>query len=105
LWFLLEEGCLFWATLKSSKIVDHITFDEPCAFEIAKDRPPYCGVRGQAKARIDPSRGKETLKKLLVRYRGGTDNEIAINLLDKSDTEDAIILKPIQIFSWDISNR
>jgi hypothetical protein len=96
---------LYCATQKSAKIVDFLQNDPRCAFEIAEDRPPYCGIRGQARARIDQTLGVEILKKLLVRYLGDTNNGLASNLLAKSETEVAIVLEPIQIYVWDYSDR
>jgi hypothetical protein len=47
----------------------------------------------------------EILNKLLVRYLGGTNNDLASNLLAKSKTEVAIVLEPTRIFVWDYSDR
>jgi hypothetical protein len=99
------DGLLYCATQKSAKIVYFLQNDPLCAFEIAEDRPPYCGIRGQARARIDQTLGVEILNKLLVRYLGGTSNDLASNLLAKSKTEVAIVIEPTQIFVWDYSDR
>jgi hypothetical protein len=105
LWFLHQDNLLYCATQRSAKIVAYLQNDARCAFEIAEDRPPYCGIRGQARARIDGSLGKVILEKLLVRYLGDMDNELASNLLAKSASEVAIVLEPIRIFTWDFSDR
>lgn len=105
LWFKHQNGKLFCATQKSARIVSYLKSDPRCAFEIAADLPPYCGVRGQAIASIDDGIGAEILEQLLVRYLGGIDNALARNLLAKRDDEVAIILKPINIYTWDFSNR
>jgi hypothetical protein len=105
LWFLHQDGLLYCATQASAKIVDYLQNDERCAFEIAEDRPPYCGVRGQAKASIDRVMGKDILEKLLYRYLGNTDNNLAKKLLAKSETEVAIVLEPRRIYTWNFSNR
>jgi hypothetical protein len=105
LWFLHQDGLLYCATQRSAKIVDYLQNDPRCAFEIAADQPPYCGIRGQANARIDESLGVEILEKLLIRYLGDTKNDLANNLLTKSETEVAIVLNPIRIFTWDFSDR
>jgi hypothetical protein len=105
LWFLHMDGILYCATQKSAKIVYFLQNDPRCAFEIAEDRPPYCGIRGQARARIDQTLGVEILNKLLVRYLGGTNNDLASNLLAKSKTEVAIVIEPTRIFVWDYSDR
>lgn len=105
LWYLYQNGVLYCATQASAKIVQYLQIDERVAFEIAEDRPPYCGVRGQAKASIDREMGKDILEKLLYRYLGNTDNNLAKKLLAKSETEVAIVLEPRRIYTWNFSNR
>ena len=105
LWYLHQNDQLLCATQKSAKVISYLQFDPRCAFEIAADHPPYCGIRGQAIATIDNSIGPIVLKQLLERYLGSTQNSLANNLLAKSETEVAIVLKPIRVFTWDFSDR
>ena len=105
LWFLHRDGLLYCATQKSARVVGYLKNDPRCAFEIAADLPPYCGVRGQARARIDEALGAAVLKGLLVRYLGDTQNELAKQLLAKSQTEVAIVLKPQSVYTWDFTDR
>lgn len=105
LWFLHQDGLLYSATQKSAKLIDYLQQDDRCAFEIAEDRPPYCGIRGQARAKIDDSLGVEILESLLVRYLGGTDSDFTNKLIANSQTEVAIILDPLRVFTWDFSDR
>jgi len=105
LWFLHRDGLLYCATQKHAKIVGHLENDNRCAFEIAADTPPYCGIRGKAIARIDEGLGAEILERLLERYLGGTDNELAQNLLAKKETEVAIVLDPLRVYTWDFRER
>ena len=105
LWFLHQEGLLYCATQKHAKIIGHLENDNRCAFEIAADTPPYCGIRGKARASIDESLGAEILEKLLARYLGGTDNELAQNLLARRDSEVAIVLNPLGVYTWDFRDR
>jgi hypothetical protein len=105
LWFKHKNGKLFCATQKSARVVAYLKNDPRCAFEVAADLPPYCGVRGQAIAHIDESNGLKILEQLLVRYLGGLDSELARSLIVKSENEVAIILKPVKIYTWDFSNR
>ena len=105
LWFMHQNGNLFCATQKSARVVSYLQNDPRCAFEIAADLPPYCGVRGQAIASIDEKKGVEILEQLLVRYLGSVGNTLGRNLLAKSDDEVAIVLKPVNVYSWDFSNR
>jgi len=105
LWFIYDGGYLYCATQESARIVEYLLNNPRCGFEIAEDRPPYCGIRGRAKARIDKSLGPEILEKLLVRYLGDIHNSLAKKLLAKRETEVAIVLEPSQVFSWDFSGR
>lgn len=105
LWFLHQDGLLYCATQKSARVTKYLQQDDRCAFEIAEDRPPYCGIRGQAKAKIDDGLGIEILERLLIRYLGGTESNLAKKLLANSDTEVAIVLDPVRIFTWDFSDR
>jgi hypothetical protein len=105
LWFQYQNGRLFCATQKSARVVSYLLNNPRCAFEIAEDRPPYCGVRGQAIASIDEKIGASILEQLLVRYLGGIDNTLARKLLAKRENEVAIVLKPVNIFTWDFSRR
>lgn len=106
LWFKYQpDGTIVCATQKSARVVSYLQREPRCAFEIAADLPPYCGIRGQAIARIDDSIGGDVLEQLLQRYLGGTENDLAKNLMKKQPTEVAIILEPVKIFSWDFSKR
>ena len=67
LWFMHQNGRLFCATQKSARVVSYLQNDPRCAFEIAADLPPYCGVRGQAIATIDRKKGVEILEQLAAK--------------------------------------
>lgn len=105
LWYLFEEGCLYCATPKKAKVVGFLTENPRCAFEIASDHPPYCGVRGRALATIEQDRGLEILELLLTRYLGGTDNALARQLLGRSQAEVAIRLAPQSHYTWNFTDR
>jgi hypothetical protein len=105
LWYQFKNGNILCATQNSALIVAYLRANNKCAFEIATDKPPYCGVRGKAIARIDDEIGGEVLEQLLLRYLGGIESKLAKNLLAKRDSEVAIILEPVKIFNWDFSKR
>lgn len=105
LWFIHQDNLIYCATQRTARVVTYLKNDSRCAFEIAEDRPPYCGIRGQARARIDASLGGEILEMLILRYLGGTNNELATNLLAKIDSEVAIVIEPFRIYTWDFSER
>lgn len=105
LWYLYEDGHLYCATQESAKVVDYLEQDSRCGFEVAGDKPPYRGVRGQATAVILPDQGLEILSRLLIRYLGGTDNLLAEKLLSRSTPEVALRITPINHATWDFTKR
>lgn len=105
LWFLYEDGSFYCATPEQAKVVSYLHQEPRCAFEIAADLPPYCGVRGRAVATIEQETGIQVLERLLVRYVGGTDNPLARNLLNRDQPEVAIRLHPQSFHSWNFSQR
>lgn len=105
LWYLYEDDALYCATPASAKIIRYLENDARCAFEIASDLPPYCGIRGQAEAELLPQLGGEILERLLHRYLGGTDNALAQNLLKKRGAEIAIRLEPVKVSTWNFKER
>lgn len=56
-------------------------------------------------AEIDPKAGQETLERLIDRYLGGRDNSLARWLLARSQEEVAIVLTPVQVFTWNYQQR
>jgi nitroimidazol reductase NimA-like FMN-containing flavoprotein (pyridoxamine 5'-phosphate oxidase superfamily) len=105
LWYMFHEGNIWCATQETARVVRYLEHDPRCALEIAGDRMPYCGLRGQARAAIDPERGPDILERLLERYLGGTESPLAEKLLAKSETEVALILTPVNLFTWDFTPR
>ncbi len=105
LWFTHRDGKLYCATRKSARVVSYLQAEKRCAFEIAADTPPYCGLRGQATAEIDEELGIEILEELIQRYLGGRDNQLARNLLKYKEEEVAIVISPVNLFQWDFSSR
>ena len=105
LWFTHRQGKLYCATKDTARIVKYLRNNPKCAFEIAADTIPYCGVRGQAVASIDKSLGPEILNELIIKYLGGSDNKLAKMLLSDIDAEVAIVLKPVNDFTWNFKSR
>lgn len=105
LWYLYENGLLYCATSGRARVVTYLQREPRCGFEIASDQMPYCGVRGQANARLVSDRGDEILERLLHRYLGGIDNPLSRKLLARDEVEVAIELTPIWLSSWNFTKR
>lgn len=105
LWFLYREGYFYCATQRTAKVIKYLQQEPRCAFEISADQMPYCGIRGQGTAIIDPVLGVEILTALLQRYLGGTDNALAQKLLAHRGSEVAIVIKPVKLYQWNYTDR
>ena len=105
LWFLHENDAIWCATNRHAKLVSYLQAHPQCGFEIAGDTPPYRGVRGKGQATLDFERGDEILRRLLRRYGILLDSKLAKSLLEKSEQEVAICIKPSRISSWDFTER
>jgi nitroimidazol reductase NimA-like FMN-containing flavoprotein (pyridoxamine 5'-phosphate oxidase superfamily) len=73
LWYLYRDGVLWCASQSDSRVIQRLREDPRCAFEIAPNEQPYCGVRGQGRATTDAARGVEILRALLARYFGSEE--------------------------------
>ena len=105
LWYVYLDEKIYLATRKTAKVVEYLTNNPKCAFEIASDTPPYCGIRGKATARIIESKGDDTLKILINRYLGGDNNPLAQRLMNQPVPEVAIELTPLSVYQWNYSER
>ena len=47
LWYICKDGKIHCAAQKSAKIVSYFQKNPICGFEIAADKPPYKGIRGE----------------------------------------------------------
>lgn len=47
MWFEYRDNSLWCATHASSAVLGFLQADARCAFEVAPNEPPYCGVRGK----------------------------------------------------------
>lgn len=105
LWYTYHDGAIYCATQQHAKVVGYLQHQDRCAYEIAADTPPYCGIRGQATAVIQPDLGALILDKLLLRYLGSYDTPLARKLRQRTATEVAIRIDPINTFTWNFSSR
>jgi nitroimidazol reductase NimA-like FMN-containing flavoprotein (pyridoxamine 5'-phosphate oxidase superfamily) len=93
------------ATAASADVVRYLRADDAVAFEISTNDPPYRGVRGQGRARLEPDQNKALLKRLLERYLGGTDSPLAKRLLDPARDEVRITVDIEKAYTWDFTSR
>lgn len=100
-----DAGRLACATAASADVVRYLRADDAVAFEVSTNRPPYRGVRGQGVATVDPDGGKALLRRLLERYLGGTDSELARSLLAPDRDEVRIEVDVTKAYSWDFTDR
>ena len=105
LWYLFADGQLYCATQATAVVAQTLQKNGRCAFEIAADQPPYCGVRGQGIATIDPATGLDTLRRLLDRYDFGSTSPLGQKLLSRTTPEVTIIIEPQSWVTWNFTKR
>jgi len=105
LWFEQINGKIYCATQKSAKIVSYLQKNPICGFEIATDKPPYKGIRGDGNVKILNDKGMNILGILMDKYLGEKESTLSKYLKTNSDTEVAIEITPQKIDSYDYSKR
>jgi nitroimidazol reductase NimA-like FMN-containing flavoprotein (pyridoxamine 5'-phosphate oxidase superfamily) len=105
LWFEYDGGVLWCATHSRSHVASHLKHDGRVAFEVSPNEPPYRGVRGRGRATLEAERGDTVLRRLLRRYLGGEDSDLARWLLSRSHEELAVRIEPSSMQSWDYTRR
>jgi hypothetical protein len=101
LWYVYLEEKIFCATQRNAKIIEYLSGNPKCGFEVAGDLPPYRGVRGWGYAKLDKVRGVEILYMLIKKYLRDEKSSLA-NFLRRNDNEMAIEITPLSIFSLSI---
>jgi nitroimidazol reductase NimA-like FMN-containing flavoprotein (pyridoxamine 5'-phosphate oxidase superfamily) len=105
MWFEYSEGSIWCATHASSAILGFLQADPRCAFEVAPNEPPYCGVRGQAKAELTREGAADVLQRLIARYLGDSNPGLSRWLMSRVEDEWVIRLEPIWFSAWDYRAR
>lgn len=105
LWYVQIEGRIYCATQKDAKIVSYLEKNPLCGFEIAGDKPPYKGTRGEGVSKIIEERGNEILQTLIDKYLGTKESTLSKFLKKQSINEVAIEITPKKIFNYDYSQR
>ena len=105
LWYVCRDGKIYCATQKTAKIVSYLQKNPVCGFEIAADKPPYKGVRGEGTVQILNETGVYVLDLLMEKYLKGKESTLSKLLRNNSKTEVAIEITPQKIFHYDYSKR
>ncbi len=105
LWFLRDDDSLWCCTQREAVLTRRLTRDPQCGFEVSGDLPPYRGVRGSARAEIDPERAADVLPLLIERYLGDAPSSLADWLLSRLDREVAIRLNSMRVTTFDFTTR
>ena len=105
LWYTCNNGKILCASQKSSRLIQYLTKNPICGFEIAADVPPYKGTRGEGIVRLIQEDREEVLLELIMKYLKNQDSDFARHLMRKASTEMLIEITPTKIFSYDYSDR
>ena len=105
LWYVCKDGKIYCATQKTAKIVLYLQKNPVCGFEIAADKPPYKGIRGEGTVQILNEKGAHTLDLLIDKYLGEKESTLSKFLKNNSKDEVAIEIIPQKILHYDYSKR
>ena len=104
-WFTYDNGVLRCAVRSGSFLDRCLTANGACGFEIARDDPPYRGVRGRGDATLSSDRDKALLKSLHDRYLGEDNTAFRQWLLTQDREETEVSIEPTHWTSWDYTSR
>lgn len=106
-WYYYENGKLYIETSKSSSKVKNIKNNNAVYFCIDDEKIPYKGVRGKGTAKISENIERNTpiASKIMIKYTGSLDNQIAKFLMDGVKNGFSVILEitPKYYATWDHS--
>jgi len=105
LWYEIIDAKIYCATQKTAKIISYLQQNPNCGFEIASDKPPYKGSRGNGVAKIIESDGERILSLLMTKYLGDKPSILSRYLKNNIKTEVAIEITPKKVFNYDYSKR
>jgi nitroimidazol reductase NimA-like FMN-containing flavoprotein (pyridoxamine 5'-phosphate oxidase superfamily) len=102
-WFILQNGKLYFFTEKTSRKIRNLTRSQRAYFSIDSEREPYIGVKGRANALVvdDRARVEDIAKVIVTKYLGGLDNPYAQSLLSELGASVAVELTPVYFSTWD----
>lgn len=105
LWYVCIECKIYCATQRTAKIISFLQNNQTCGFEIAADKQPYKGVRGEGTVKILSEKGQEILDILITKYLGKKESTLSKFLRKNSNTEVAMEITPQKLFNYDYSKR
>ena len=105
LWYVCNGGKIYCTVQKTAKIVAYLQKNAICGFEIAADKPPYKGMRGEGTVQILNETGAYVLDLLIDKYLGEKESTLSKFLKNNSKTEVALQITPQRIFHYDYSER
>ena len=107
-WYLYENGKLYLETGKTARKAQNVRRNNNVYFCIDDEKIPYKGVRGKASAKIIDEIPEiiPIAEKIMVKYTGDLENNVAKILLDgvKGRMSVLIELEPKYYATWDHSN-
>jgi len=106
-WFLYENGRFFIETGKIAKKTNNIRNKNTVYFCVDDETIPYKGVRGKGTATISENveDNLPIAEKIMIKYTGNLENEIAKILLDgvRNGLSAIIVITPKYYSTWDHS--
>lgn len=105
LWFEFRDNAIWCAAHRDALVVRSLQEHPACAIDVSTNDIPYRGVRGAGTATCLPADGAETLARLIQRYLGGDDSNLARWLKSREADEVALKITPNWLTSWDFSER
>ena len=105
LWYVCSSDKIYCAVQKTAKITACLQKNPICGFEIAADKPPYKGTRGEGTVQILNETGAYVLDLLIDKYLGEKESALSKFLKNNSKTEVALQISPQKIFNYDYSER
>jgi nitroimidazol reductase NimA-like FMN-containing flavoprotein (pyridoxamine 5'-phosphate oxidase superfamily) len=108
-WYYFDNSRFYFETGKKSKKVRNIRKRNNIYFCIDETNPPYKGVRGKGTAIIseDISRNISIAEKIMIKYTGSLNNNMAKFLMDSIKRGESVIIEIIPHYyaTWDHSKE
>lgn len=106
-WYLYIDKKLYIETSKTAKKVQNIQSKNTVYFCVDDEKMPYKGVRGKGSARVseDIQANIPIAEKIMLKYTGSLDNEVAKFLMDGVKSGFSVLLEitPKYYATWDHS--